>query len=188
MFRVYLKYNILVIVAIYTKIIIIIEYNIILYIQYNILNGIISSFLTCQMSAARRYWYLVQSHGPILVGGGGGGLGGSGGRLLSVFVEAQLLGKVPGQPFYSDRIFGGLSVNREKNISDFKTNEQKNKPRAGNILGHHGTAVPAGEEVTIRFNNVIILSTGNNYKPFAYRYMSTFRNRNYMHLHIRGDC
>lgn len=83
------------------------------------------------MSATRRYWYLVQSHGPILVGGGGCGLGGGGGRLLRVLVEAQLLGKVPGQPSHSDRIFGGLSVNEEKNISNFKTNEQKNKPQAG---------------------------------------------------------
>jgi len=66
------------------------------------------------MSTARRYRYLVQSHGPILAGGGGGGLGGSGDRLLRVLVEAQLLGKVFGQPFYSDRIFGGLSVNGEK--------------------------------------------------------------------------
>ncbi|CAI6356979.1 unnamed protein product [Macrosiphum euphorbiae] len=84
------------------------------------------------MSAARRYRYLVQSHGPILVGGGGGGLGGSGDCLLGVLVEAQLLSKVSGQPFYSDRIFGGLWVNGKKNtFSDFKTNEQKNKPQAG---------------------------------------------------------
>lgn len=78
------------------------------------------------MSTARRYRYLVKSHGLILVGGGGGGCGGGCGRLLRVLVEAQLLGKVSWQPFYSVCIFGGLSVNGvKKNISDCKINKQK---------------------------------------------------------------
>jgi len=108
------------------------------------------------MSAARRYRYLVQSHGPILVGGGGGGLGGSGDRLLRVLVEAQLLGKVSGQPFYSDRIFGGLWVNGKKtHFQILKPMSKKTNHKQGYyILGRHGTAAP--EEVTIRFNNIIM--------------------------------
>jgi len=99
------------------------------------------------MSAARRYRYLVQSHRPILVGGSGGGCGGGCGRLLRVLVEAQLLCKVPGQPFYSYRIFGSLPANGLKHILDFKINKQKNKQTASrynNIIQvRHGSAVSA---------------------------------------------
>jgi len=93
------------------------------------------------MSTARRYRYLVQRHGSILVAVGCGGCRGGGGRLLRVLVEAQLLGKVSGQPFCSDRSFGGLSINGNKNVISLIISNISHK------CGGYRTAVPGEDNI-----------------------------------------